>query len=414
MRASGTFRFAASLVLLCIVAPLSAYATTINPPAPATQATLPLPPIANSSIAIPINIDTVALGHEIEGLLSTGQGAQSIYWEPHKNLGGGKTLQVGVSRTGPVAVSTDGGCVNLTVPFATNQGRVQWEKIILHARVSAVGTFDAGLNFNVRACFGVAPNWHLESTLTPSYVWTTAPIVQVHLRFGNVPIHVQDILSQALNQRLPAITASLQSKFAAIDLEQVVGKAWTAVQHPLQISADPNITANVDVASIGVGPFTSQGVNLVVRPNLVAKLSAQLGAPTTARTEAPLPPNSGQVAQDGFAVSVRIDAPYERLNKELADHALNHEFPISVDQHVTFTDVHVGPLGDKLLIKASFKAKLSAWPLGDVDGWLYLTGKPKYDDATRVLSIDVLGFDASTDSLIVNIVDPRFETVSSR
>ncbi len=397
----GLHRRWTHLLLACLVTALEA-CTTIQPVGPQPVPAPPLPPVANSSIAVPINIDTVALGHELESLLSAQPGPAGIYWITGDHLNGNADLQMGVNRTGPVSITTDGGCLNFSVPLGINNGRIDYQVHILFANPHKVFNFGGAVNVRLRACVGVDRDWHIESTIVPSFEWTTDPFLTFSLPIGNVTIGLRDRVTPKLRDKLPIVQDMLQRKLAAIDVTRTMAKAWDGLQRPLQLSANPEVTASVDVIAIGLGPMTSSGANLVIRPNVVAKLSARLGTPAVVAPARPLPPNSGQAAADGFALALRADAPYDDLNRELAARLVNREFPIAGGKHVTLTDVHLGNLGDKLLIKVGFKAKLGSMPFEDVDGWLYLTGKPNYDDAARVLSVQGIDFDLDTNRVLLD------------
>ena len=64
--------------------------------------------------------------------------------------------------------------------------------------------------------------------------------------------------------------------------------------------------------------------------------------------------------------------------------------------------MHLGNLGDQLLINVGFKAQLGSLPFENVEGWFYLTGKPNYDDAARVLSVQGIDFDLDTNRVLLD------------
>ncbi len=397
----GFRRRLTQLLTACLVTALAA-CTTIKPAAPQPVPVPPLPPVADSSIAVPINIDTVALGHELEALLSAQPGPQGIFWITGDHLNGNVDLQMGVNRTGPAIVTTDGGCLNFSVPLGINNGRIDAQVHVLIANPRKVVTFGGAVNVKTRACVAVDHDWHVESTVVPAFEWTTDPFLSVSLPIGNITIGIRDRVTSKLQEKLPMIQDLLQRKLAAIDVTPAMAKAWEGLQRPLQLSTNPDVTASVDVMAVGLGPMTSSGVNLVIRPSIVAKLSAHIGTPAVAVPARPLPPNSGQAAADGFALALRVDATYDEMNRALAARVANHEFPVADGKHVTLTDVHLSNLGDKLLIKAGFKAKLGSLPFENVEGWLYLTGRPNYDDAARVLSVQGLDFDLDTNKVLLD------------
>ena len=398
-------RFARGLLYLATICTIFALGacTTISPPAPKPEPVAPLPPVANSSIAIPINVDTVALGHELETLMSTEHGPNGIYWVSGDHISGNADLEMGVNRNGPVTVTTDGGCLNISVPLEINSGRIDYTVSIGFLHPHKVFSFGGAANVKARACVGVTNDWHITSTVVPNFDWTANPTLSFNVPIlGTITIGIRDRVTPKLQAKLPMVQQKIQDKLAAIDLSPKMAKAWEGIQKPLQLSASPNVTASVDVAGVGLGPMTSSGTDLVIRPSIVAKLSAHLGAPAVVAPAKPLPPNSGQTAADGFNLAVRADAPFSDMNRELTDRVVNKELEFGGGKHVKLTDVSLSSLGDKILIRASFKAKLGSFPIDNVEGWLYLVGKPKYDDVARVLSVKEIYFDGGTDSALVN------------
>jgi len=378
---------------------------SIKPPQPAPEQEAPLPTVPNSSITLPIRLDSGALQQEINERLGQGQGPQSLYWTSGEPISGNATIQFGVHRSGEAQVSSENGCLVFKVPLAINSGRIDWSEKVGPFKAKKHFDFGGGAQVSVRACVSVGADWQLDAAVSPDFQWTERAWIDINPPLGHIKVDVASRIEPKIREKLPALMEKARAIVAKVPLHASLERAWVAIQMPQVLSKDPAVALEVTPASLGLGPTSSEGRELVIRPTLVAKLRAYAGRPTAASSPKPLPGNTGTLGGDEFALVLRTDAPYGELNTLAQARLAGKTFPLGGDKSITIKALSLQPLGRKLLIRADFSAQASKSPFAGVSGWLYLWGEPHYDDQSRRLSVTSVDYELNTRNLLLKSAD---------
>jgi len=399
---SARYKRAQSVAMACIAALLLTACETIRPLKPEASPGAPLPSVPNSLLTIPVRVNVAALSAEIDSSLSPTEGPAGIYWTSNEGIAHNSTLQLGVHRSGNTSLTTDDGCLVLAVPVAINNGRIDWFQKVGFVKVKKHFEFGGSGNVRARACFRVDQDWQLQVDVLPDFTWIEGAWIDLNPPVGHITIGIAGKVEPKLREKLPAFAAAISEKVSAISLKPVVERAWGAAQRPVPLSTNPPIALEVEPISVGIGPPVSEGAELVIRPAIVAKLQVHAGAGAASSQTKPLPPNTGTLGADGFSLSVRADASFAELNSQARERLVGKAIQLGNQATVTPGGVIISSLGDKVLLRVDFRAKLSRVKVGSLSGWLYLTGRPKYDDAKRQLSIEDVDFDLNTRNLLVD------------
>lgn len=378
---------------------------SIKPPQPEQEKEAPLPTAPNSSITLPIRLDSGALQQEINERLGQGQGPQSLYWTSGEPISGNATIQFGVHRSGEAQVSSENGCLVFKVPLAVNSGRIDWSEKVGFIRVKKHFDFGGGAQVTVRACVSVGADWQLDATVSPDFQWTERAWIDINPPLGHIKVDVASRIEPKIREKLPTLVEKARAIVAKVPLRASLERAWVSLQTPQQLSKEPALALEVEPVSLGLGPTTSEGREMVIRPTLVAKLRAYAGQPAQASPLKPLPGNTGTLGSDEFALVLRADAPYGELNRLAQGQLAGQTFPLGGDKSITIKALGIQPLGKKLLVRADFSAKASKSPFSGVSGWLYLVGEPHYDDTSRRLWVSSLDYELNTKNLLLQSAD---------
>lgn len=395
----ASLRFGTALAT-SVAATLLAACSTISPTQPSSGPESPLPTVENSSITVPIQVSTVALAQQIDGVLDG-----PIYYVSGKDIGGNKSLQIGLRRQGNTTVTTDNGCLALATPVVIYDGRIDWYETInlLIGSKKIKKHFDFGGSglVKARACVAVGSDWKLQANVIPDFAWIEGAWIDLNPPFGHIKIGVADLVESKLREKLPGITEKISNLASTVPIKEIVERTWLAAQKPVSLSHNPELTLEVEPVSFGVGPTTSEGLALVIRPTVVAKVRVHAGTGVPPAQLKPLPPNTGTLGGDTFSLAVRADAPFAELNALAQERLVGKPIELAEGRTVTPDAVRISSAGNKLILRVDFHARLSWLPFANFNGWLYLTGTPKYDDVKRQLSVDDFDFDVNTRNLLV-------------
>jgi hypothetical protein len=397
-----------SVVALHLVAALAA-CTTIKPDAPPPVPAQATPSTRPSVVTVPINVDASAIATALNGLLPSENG--SVYWTTGQDLGDSTTFQIGVHRDGNVSVTADGGCLNVSIPLKTNDGRVDkditfgppWARI--HNRHHA-DIPDRHIDVRARACLGISSDWHITSSFQPDFSWAEDPVAEYHLPspLPTIRVDIADRVNPRLRELLPRFTGVVQERLTNVPVRQYVEKAWNAMQTPMKVWDAPAVALEIEPISVGVGALTSSGNTVTVHSAVAAKARTILAIPNAGAPVhlLPLPNNVGVPADETFHLQVQAVAPFSDIDSNLHSLLVGKTLKYEGDREITISDAKVFGYGDKVGVRVDFSAKTSFWPVNNVSGWVYLVGKPKFDFAKRQVSVEELKFDARTSSLLVD------------
>jgi hypothetical protein len=398
-------------------------ACTIHPGLSAPGHAAPLPSIPNSSITMPVVINVATLADKIDTLVSAERPDNHNLPNTHFSLSNPSdnpfnTLQVSIYRSGHSTFNTTNGCLDVGVPLKIEDRTdsdpftrvdVDYDTHFLGKHVRVHGNGHGAANISGHGCFSVAPDWHLHADVAPALAWTQSPTVTVNTHIiGTLTFDIADKLKPFINNDLlPGLRTKLADYVSQLPLRTTMERAWTASQRPIQLSQNPPLTLVIEPISVGVNRLTSSGNELIAEPTIVAKVNINAGSLSTPpATTTPLSPNTGTLGPAGFNLSVRVDVTYVELSILANELLAGKTFPLDNDAQgkrtITLDAIKVSGFGDKVLMRADFRAKLHWFPFNSASGWLYLIGTPHYNETTRFLTFTIDKIDSNTDSLLVD------------
>ena len=178
-------------------------------------------------------------------------------------------------------------------------------------------------------------------------------------------------------------------------LRQQVGKVWDALQVPIRLTGDLYLQLNPKAVSVShpsaKGDTVSVVVALVAKPKLVAGAPAQVDV--QALPELTIMPAS---SESGFHIELASELPFDFLSTELSK-KLNGTAYTANGATIIMEQVELYASGRSVVLAATIK--------GAVEGTVYLTGIPAYDEATRLLSLENIEYTVETKQALVKAAD---------
>ena len=208
------------------------------------------------------------------------------------------------------------------------------------------------------------------------------------------------LLKSMLQPRLTAVGRSIDRIIRErTESKKRAETVWQKLQEPVELT--PNQWLEFNPRDVRVSPITSNGtlslqtsVNLTMQPRIVNGRKPVLAA-------APLPGlQMAAAAAQGFRFALPITVAYGRINQRLGQEMIGQEFRTPLGDRVKVEGVHLYGSGDKLILAV----KVS----GGVNGNLYATGTPVFDEGRGVLKFANLEYTVDTRNVLVRSANWMF------
>ena len=353
-------------------------------------------------MTVPVKVPLDRLAAVIDSLLSSQK--NGVFFVSGQPIADGVTLQMGLHRSGPTTVGSEGGTLVLSAPLTVDDGQVEAEKRLGPLTVRAHARFAASLSVAVRIKLSVSRYWNLVANVEPSFSWIEDPTVRVSLpALADLEFGVSPFVTPQVNQRLAALAEQAKTFVAAVPLRATVEELWRQIQVPVRLPGDEPAYLVLAPTTASVSEFRVEGEKLVVRPRVTGVLKVQLSStPPTAR-QVPLPAN-GDAPGDGFEANVVASASFAEL-RVLANRRLKgQEFALAEGAKVRPRVITLSSAGSRLVLAMDFDADLPGL-FRSARGRLYVWASPVYDEAAKRLAFTHLEFVETTDNALVSVAD---------
>ncbi len=207
----------------------------------------------------------------------------------------------------------------------------------------------------------------------------------------------QDITRQVmdgLKAQLDSARAGIESRFGTTDLHGRFQQLWDKLREPVAVYGMGWLRINP--VSLRINTLYAHNDSLHINLGLAARPSIALEKPDR---EEPRPvPNLGAFSnQEGFNVFLDARLDYDSLGKLVNARLQNTQFTFSkgpLTKQVVIRDCRLsGQDNERLIIRVEFG--------GSYEGVAYFTGRPAYDDSTRVIELRDLDFDVRTRDVLL-------------
>ncbi len=239
--------------------------------------------------------------------------------------------------------------------------------------------------FRMETSLDWAPDWKVRSKtkLLPNLYPNSCDLTALKFDItGAVDGRIHPRLEEAaklIDERIPA----------AADFKSTAEEAWKKMQTPLQVEKDVWLLPNP--REIHVTAIESSGDQLVTGIGITG-IPALVAGKMPASTILPLPelkagPKGTGTFNIALNASLNFDAAAEQLFRRLSDK------PLALGaRRVSITGVSIFPSKERCVIQLGLK--------GDVNGTIYFTGTPAYDEEKGFLSLAKLDYTLETESVL--------------
>jgi len=251
------------------------------------------------------------------------------------------------------------------------------------------------LNLAARSALTWSDQWRLQSHTT-----FAEPVFVEPCQLAGLDLDVTPLLKAVLQPRLVALGQSIDRIIRGrTEAKKRAETVWQKLQEPIELSPNQWLVSNLSDAR--VGPITSNGtlfvktsVNLVMEPKIVSGSKPE-AVPTS------LPPlQLAALPLEGFHLALPIALEYARINQRLEEEMLGQEFQTPLGDTLKVEGVQFYGSGDKLILALRVS--------GGVNGNLYATGTPVFEEGLGILRFVDLDFTVDTRNVLVRSANWMF------
>ena len=237
--------------------------------------------------------------------------------------------------------------------------------------------------------------WRLQSNTT-----FEEPVFIEPCRLAGLDLDATPLLKMILQPRLTALGSSIDRIIRErTESKKRAEAVWQKLQEPIELA--PNQWLEFNPRDVRVSPITSNGtlsihtsVNLMMQPRIVSgSKPAKVGTPLPGLQLAP-------AAAQGFRLAIPVTVDYGRINQRLGLEMIGQEFRTPLGDTVKVEGVQLYGSGDKLILAV----KVS----GGVNGHLYATGTPVFDEGMGALRFANLDYTVDTRNVLVRSANWMF------
>ena len=237
--------------------------------------------------------------------------------------------------------------------------------------------------------------WRLQTKTT-----FEEPVFIEPCRLAGLDLDATPLLKTMLQPRLAAVGRSIDRIIRErTESKKRAEAVWQKLQEPVELAPDQWLEFNP--RDVRVSPITSNGtlsiqtsVNLMMQPRIVN------GRKPVAATPALPGLQLASVAAQGFRLALPVTVDYGRINQRLGQEMIGQEFRTPLGDRVKVEGIQLYGSGDKLILAV----KVS----GGVNGNLYATGTPVFDEGMGVLKFTDLDYTVDTRNVLVRSANWMF------
>jgi hypothetical protein len=251
------------------------------------------------------------------------------------------------------------------------------------------------LNLAARSALTWSDRWRLQSQTT-----FEEPVFLEPCRLAGLDLDATPLLKAVLQPRLAAVGERIDRIVRErTEAKKRAETIWQKLQEPFEFAPDQWLMFHPREAR--VSPISSNGtlvvqtsVNLVMEPRIVNGSKPDNGSmPLPALQLAPL-------RLEGFHLALPITVDYAQINRRLEQDMVGQEFRTPVGDTVQVDGVQLYGSGDKLILALRVS--------GAVNGTMYTTGTPVFDENRGVLKFMDLDFTVDTRNVLVRSANWMF------
>lgn len=304
-----------------------------------------------------------------------------------KKTGKRDRLKMLVSRKQDIKIDWKDNVATCSAPLAVLIEREVLDKGILNKGMALKTAFDVRLSFDIS--LDVDSDWRLRTkTNFKEFHWLS------DVRTLGGLINLKKPVEKRLKAEMPNIEKTIDSLvYAQVRLDRTVERIWQKMQKPIALNKKHRVAwLQIQPIRFEIGRISTQKDELLIQSRIQAVTKTLVGENPKYRVDSILPPLKRFARlPDTAYVYMLSEVPYGHISDMLLE-KFEHK-KLNVQGHtLKVKDIRVWGCGERLTVHLKVG--------GDVDGDLYLQGKPVYEESGNLV-IHNFEFDLNTQEALL-------------
>ncbi len=254
-----------------------------------------------------------------------------------------------------------------------------------------------------RCGYGDDPPKHIQVVAHTAVSWSDAwrlnpqtsfdpPVFVDACRLQPLSIDATPMLQSVMQSRLSALAEKIDRKIDERNAgKQRAAVIWTKLQEPVELA--PNRWLALNPVDAQVGPVGSDG-GLLIKTSVSLMMEPKIRDAKPPVGDEPLPSlKMAPATMGGSRLLYPVFVDYPTINGRLERMLVGQNIDTPLGEPITITGVELYGSGNKLIVAIKLK--------GGVNGTLYSTGVPVFDEPSRSIRFRNLDFTLDTKNMLV-------------
>jgi hypothetical protein len=212
---------------------------------------------------------------------------------------------------------------------------------------------------------------------------------------------ITSVIMDGLKKELDVSKKTMEASFGNIDIRPYMQQAWNKLSEVYAIPSIGYFTLNPK--ALRMEKIGAQNDMLSLSIGISATPVVTLFKPQP--VQAVVPNLSPAANKDGFNINLEAALQYDSLSKVIDGYMAGQRFEMSegmIKKHAIIKSCKVySDLQDKLIIEVDFE--------GSHNGTVYFTGRPAYNQDTRMIEVQDFAYDLKTNSFLLKTAKWLFD-----
>jgi hypothetical protein len=343
----------------------------------------------NVPVSIPIKNINAKLNKELQGL---------IYEDNSLDNNDGDNLMLKVWKANDFKINVNRDKFDYELPLKI------WAKYGTEILgMEAFGEGDFQLKVKFRTSLVMDSTWRIITHTEPAgYEWITPPNIKV--AGVEVPVKwIADLVLKSQRQSISKMIDDMAKQY--VDVKGYAQDIWKNIQNPIEISADPKVWLRITPKKFSMTPFYGDLGTIKSSLGLIAVTETSLGEKPKVASMGSLPNLVvGNTEKDDFFITLSTEIPYAAATELAQKSQVGQVYEFKEGKYkIKIEDIQVYGSGEEMAVKTLLSGKLN--------GWVYLTGKPEYDEASKSISLKNLKYDINTKNALAKTANWMFHGI---
>ena len=303
---------------------------------------------------------------------------------------GNDNLKVKASRAGVIKLNFE-------------QDELSWElpaRVTFQKGVSVFGynlpminswEYSGQLRLRYKTKLTINRDWSIKTTTSPDgYVWTKKPAVKI----GSVDIPVTIVANLILPLYLKTFSKQIDEVITSgFDFRGFAEKGWSMLFNPFKIPGDYNAWLSILPYSVSLVPVQGSSGHIRLGAAITSDVMCLMdNIPSSGKVTALPSIQPLKLASDTFKINLLTDIPFTTINRLITQQIGDSTFQFG-SRRIKFETFRVYGTNEKMAVET----KVS----GSINGTLYLTGVPYFNEEDTTMRIKELKFDLKTRNVVM-------------